>query len=358
MSTLSSDSRAGILQTGAPAFPPASTLATTSPPTIAGTPAIVSPAATTPEDVLIATLRCEQEVNGVFACIRKERQLSRAGTPYLTVELRDNTGTIIARAFRDADMLAGRFERGELVRVHGRVERFRDELQIALRAIARADGVEADPARFLPVAYRDLDELEGFLEHLAREVYDPGLKELLARLLGDETLRAEIRRAPCSLPALGSGSESRPGSGRSGAGRSGAHHAYLGGLLEHTVAVATMALELCTLHPRLDRDLLVSAAIVHDLGKTSEFTFGAEIARSQEGQLLGHVELGLRLLALYVPAALEDERRLALEHCVILHHGADTAAGARFASGEALALYRLNALDAQVKGTFEHGMPR
>ena len=303
------------------------------------------------DDVQIATLRFEQEVDGVFACVRKERQISRAGTPYLTVELRDSTGTIRARAFRDADVLAGRFERGELVRVKGRVERFRDELQIALAAIARADGSDedADPARFLPTAYRDLDELEGFLEHLAREVYEPGLKGLLARLLGDATLRAEIRRAPCSPPALGAASRPRGG---------GSHHAYLGGLLEHTVAVATLTLELCTLHPRLDRDLLLSAAIVHDLGKTREFTYGAEIERSREGQLLGHVELGLRLISSHAPATLDEERRLALEHCVMLHHGADAAAGQRFASGEALALYRLNTLDAQVKGALEHGMPR
>jgi len=309
-------------------------------------------------DAQITTLRAEQEVDGVFACVRKERQISRAGTPYLTVELRDSTGTIRARAFRDADVLAGRFERGELVRVQGKVERFRDELQIALAAIARADGIDADPARFLPTAYRDLDELEGFLEHLAREVYEPGLKGLLARLLGDRALRAEIRRAPCSLPALGV--DSRPRGAVAGAGRSGsgAHHAYLGGLLEHTVAVGTMALELCTLHPRLDRDLLLCAALVHDLGKTREFTYGAEIARSREGQLLGHVELGLRLIASHAPATLDAERRLALEHCVMLHHGADAGAGQRFASGEALALYRLNTLDAQVKGAFEQGIGR
>jgi 3'-5' exoribonuclease len=309
------------------------------------------------DDFQIATLRFEQEVDGVFACVRKERQISKAGTPYLTVELRDSTGTIRARAFRDADVLAGRFERGELVRVKGRVERFRDELQIALQAIARAeesDG-DADPARFLPTAYRDLDELEGFLEHLAREVYEPGLKGLLSRLLGDAALRREIRRAPCSPPAA-LGADSRPRG--AGAGRSGtSHHAYLGGLLEHTVAVATLALELCTLHPRLDRDLLLSAAIVHDLGKTREFTYGAEIGRSREGQLLGHIELGLRLIASHAPATLDSERRLALEHCVMLHHGADAASGQRFASGEALALYRLNALDAQVKGAFEQGMP-
>ena len=310
----------------------------------------------------VATLRDGDEVDAVFACTRKERQISRAGTAYLTLELRDSSGSIRARAFREADVLAGRFERGQLVRVNGRVQRFRDELQIELRAIERAGDEDADPARFLPTAYRDRDELEGFLEHLAREVYDPALKALLERLLGDAALREQIRLAPCSLPAstpggasgAGAGSTSAGGNARGGRAQSG-HHAYLGGLLEHTVAVATLALELCTLHPRLDRDMLLTAAIVHDLGKTREFTYGAEIARSREGTLLGHVELGLRTIAAHTPASLDGERRLALEHCVILHHGPDTAAGQRFASAEALALYRLNALDAQVKGALEHG---
>jgi 3'-5' exoribonuclease len=288
----------------------------------------------------IATLRERDEVDGVFACTRKERQLSRAGSPYLTVELTDPTGTILGRAFNEADVLAGRFERGQLVRVQGRAERYRERLQINVAAIARAEGEAADPSSFLPTAYRDLDELEGFLEHLAREVYDPPLQQLLGTMLGDEQLRGELRRAPCSIPGQ----------------RTGGHHAYLGGLLEHTVGVATLAHELGALHPRLDRDLLLSAAIVHDLGKTREFTYGAEIARSAEGRMLGHVELGMRTIARYVPSALSSERRLALEHCVLLHHGPESAGGARFASAEALALYRLNAVDAQVKGAFEQGL--
>jgi 3'-5' exoribonuclease len=295
----------------------------------------------------VATLRERQDVDGVYACTRKERRISRAGTPYLTVELADSTGSIAARAFRDADVLAGRFERGELVRVRGRVERFRSELQIALASIASAPEEPAEEGRFLPVAYRDLDELEGFLEHLARELYDPALGELLASLLGDETLRAEIRRAPCSVPATGTALGS--------SARSSAHHAYLGGLLEHTVAVATLALELCTLHPRLDRDLLLASALVHDLGKTREFAYGAEISLSEEGRLLGHIELGLRVLAPHAPPSLPDARRLALEHCVMLHHGPEAASGQRFGSPEALALYRLNALDAHIKGAFERG---
>jgi 3'-5' exoribonuclease len=287
----------------------------------------------TADAVTIAGLRAGDDVDGVFACARKDRLQARSGLPYLALELRDRTGSIQARAFRDADLLAGRFERGDLVRVRGRVERFRDELQVEVRDVARSEA--ADPASFLPVAYRDLDELDGFLEHLAREVHDPGYAGLLQRLLADGALRADWRRAPCTR---------------------GGHHAYLGGLLEHTVAVATLALETCTLHPRLNSDLLITAALVHDLGKTREFTYGAAIELSDEGRLLGHLVLGQQLLEPYL-GGVDAERRLALLHCVLCHHGPDAAPGRRFGSAEALALYRLNALDAGVKGALEHGLP-
>jgi 3'-5' exoribonuclease len=285
------------------------------------------------EEPTVAGLRPGDDVDGVFACSRKDRLTARTGTPYLALELRDRTGTIQARAFRDADVLAGRFERGDLVRVRGRVERFRDELQVEVRAIVRAEA--ADPAEFLPVAYRDVEELEGFLEHLAREVHDREYATLLEALLGDRDLRAEWRRAPCT--------------------RAG-HHAYLGGLLEHTVAVATLAVEACTLHPRLNSDLLICAALVHDLGKTREFSYGAEIALTDEGRLLGHVVLGQQIVDEH-SAGMSASRRLALAHCILCHHGADAAPGRRFGSPEALALYRLNALDASVKGALEHGLP-
>jgi 3'-5' exoribonuclease len=281
----------------------------------------------------LAALRAGDDVDGVYACTRKDRLLARSGAPYLALELRDRTGALAARAFRDADVLAGRFERGDLVHVRGRVERFREALQVDVRGIERAEA--ADPGRFLPVAYRDLDELDGFLEHLAGEVHDAEYRALLEALLADAGLRAAWRRAPCT--------------------RAG-HHAYLGGLLEHTVAVATLAQEACQLHPRLDSDLLLCAAIVHDLGKTREFTYGAEIGLSEEGRLLGHVVLGQRILDERA-GAMGEARRLALAHCVLTHHGADAAPGRRFGSAEALALYRLNALDASVKGALEHGLP-
>jgi 3'-5' exoribonuclease len=272
-------------------------------------------------------MRPGDEISAVLACTRKDRLTARTGTPYLSLELRDRTGTIAARVFRDADLHAGRFERGDLVRVAGRVERFRDELQLELRSIVRAEG--ADPAAFLPVAYRDLDELDGFLEHLAGEVRDAPFAALLQSVLGDREVRAALRRAPCT--------------------RNG-HHAYLGGLIEHTVAVTTLALETCALHPRLEQDLLLTAAILHDLGKTREFTLAAEIGLTEEGRLLGHVELGLRIIEERAQP-LDEARRLALAHCILTHHGDHKPA-----TPEAIALQRLNTLDASIKASLEHGI--
>ncbi len=308
----------------------------------------------------ISSLRAGDEVRGVYACVRKDRLKTRTGSPYLALELRDRTGSVQARVFRDADLIAGRFERGDIVSVVGRVERFRDDLVVELTDVRRqqvvadgaagavaaataAGGAELGPdaatvQAFLPVAYRDLDELDGFLEHLASEVYDPGYRVLLDSMLADSGLRAALRQAPCS--------------------RAG-HHAYLGGLLEHTVAVATLARELCDLHRRLNSDLLLSAAIVHDIGRTREFTYAAEIGLTEEGRLLGHLTLGQQVLSERFAAlgeALDQPRRLALLHCVLAHHGAGSLPGGRFGSPEALALHRLNALDAGVKGALEHGL--
>jgi 3'-5' exoribonuclease len=284
----------------------------------------MSPADLTPP--AITSLRPGDDVDAVFACTRKDRLTTKTGAPYLALELRDRTGTLAARAFRDADALAGRFERGEVVRAVGRLERFRDELVLEVADIARAS--HADPAQFLPSAYRDLDELDGFLEHLAGEVYDRGYRTLLESLLADPKLGADFRRAPCT--------------------RAG-HHSYLGGLLEHTVAVATLAHELCQLHPRLNSDLLLTACLVHDIGRSREFTYGAEFGLSEEGRLLGHVTLGMQILGPRLTAvALDEPRRLALLHCVLTHHGPASAPGGRFGSAEAQALYRLNALVAGV----------
>jgi len=286
---------------------------------------------------VVADLVPGREVEGVFACVRKDRLTARTGSPYLALELRDRTGSLPARVFRDADFLAGQFERGDLVWVAGRVERFRDELQLDVKSIRKAEAGDADPAEFLPVAYRDLDELDGFLEHLAREVHDRDYARLLDAFMSDTTFREQFRRAPCS--------------------RAG-HHAYLGGLLEHTVGVATLAHELCLVHPGLNPDLLLTAALLHDVGKVREFELGAEIALSDEGRLVGHLVVGERMIAEQIARlqGFPEPKALALSHCVLAHHGADSLPARRFGSVEAVALQRLNAVDAGVKGALEHGL--
>jgi 3'-5' exoribonuclease len=261
------------------------------------------------------------------------------------MRLRDRSGTVAARAFRDADRIGLRFDAGDAITVRGKVERFRGELVIEVDDANRIEPGSFDATEFLPTAYRSAEELEGFLEHLAREVHDPALRKVVDAVAFTGPLADDFRRAPCTRRS---------------------HHAYLGGLLEHTVAVATLVLETCALHPRLDSDLLMAAAIVHDAGRAREFTYGAEFGLSDEGRLLGHLVIGAEIVGA-AATSLAPERRLALLNCVLSHHGPDSGPGraqqARgkagaaqgFASAEALALYRLNALDASVKGALEHG---
>lgn len=283
---------------------------------------------------VIAELLPDTEIDGVYACTKKQKLTARNGSPYLTVELRDATGKIAGRAFRDASFLDAQFDRGDIVRVAGRVESFQDQPQINLRTIKRAAESEAgDPADYLPSAFRDVNELEGFFEHLASEVHDPGYRQMLAAMLENQPLRQAFRTAPCTI---------------------GGHHAYLGGLIEHSVAVATLARETQDLHRRLDSDLLITASLLHDIGKVREFSYGAEIVQTEEGRLLGHVELGAQLIRDLLRAAggIDPARELQLLSCVLSHHG-PPGGGSTFASAEALALHRINALDASVKGYLE-----
>ena len=289
-----------------------------------------------PEATRIADLRPGRRFEGRFGCLRKDRLTARNGGSYLSLELRDRTGTLPARVFREADRLGLRFEAGDAVRVRGRIERFRGEMVAELADVERLDPDSFDPAEFLPAAYRSVEELEGFLEHLTREIHDPGLRHTVERLLLAGPVAADFRRAPCT--------------------RAG-HHAYLGGLMEHTVSVGTLVGEVCQLHPRLDSDLLMAATLLHDVGKAREFTYGARFELSDEGRLLGHLAIGAQLNA-GAADDLPDERRLPLLNCVLSHHRPDAAGGSRrgFDSPEALALYRLTALDASVTGALEHGL--
>jgi 3'-5' exoribonuclease len=265
----------------------------------------------------IAQLAEERVVEGVYAVAKKQRLRTRNGASYLALELVDPSGRIDARVWNDVDLLDSRFGEGDAVKVLGRVEKFRDRLQLEVRSLEAAP--EADPATLAPALRRDADELDGFLEFLAGEIAHPGLKATVARFLADDALRASLR----SLPAAPDG-----------------HHGYAGGLLEHTVGVATICRETAQLHPRLRADLLLAAALLHDLGRTRELVPGPSFRQTDEGRLLGHVHLGLRLIEDRA-AALEADVRAELLHAVAVHHDARAARTA-----EAAVLYHANQLDA------------
>jgi 3'-5' exoribonuclease len=255
-------------------------------------------------------------VEGTYAVARKERRRTKGGAPYLALELVDSSGRIDARVWKDVELLDARFSEGDAVRLLGRVERFRDRLQVDVRSLEAADAV--DPAALVPAMRRDADELDGFIDFLAAEVTHPGLRAACDRLLSDTQIRELLRRLPASE----------------------SHHSYAGGLLEHTVGVATLARETTQLHGRLRSDLLLAAALLHDLGRTRELRPGPGFPQTDEGRLLGHVHLGLRLVEERTDE-LDTSVRAELLHAIACHHDARAARTA-----EASVLYHANQLDA------------
>jgi 3'-5' exoribonuclease len=266
-------------------------------------------------------------VDATFAVQRKQRRRTRNGDPFLTVELADRTGRVAGVMWKDVNVLGARFEPGDTVRVLGRVASYGGRLQIEVRDLEKVD--QGDPLELVPGSRRDAETLEGFVEFLAGEIHHEGLAELVSRFVDDPGLRARMRSAPASET----------------------HHAYAGGLLEHTVAVASLCRETAQLHPRLDPDLLLAAAILHDVGRTETFTGGVTIALSEEGRLLGHVLAGVRMIdAGARELGLADAVLLPLLNAVAGHHG--PLEGRRLETPEAIALYQANALDARVGEAF------
>jgi len=263
----------------------------------------------------IAQLEENRTVEGVYAVAKKQRLHTKNGAPYLALELVDPSGRISARVWNDVELLDTRFAEGDAVRVLGRVERFRDRLQLDVRTLEPAEDV--DPSAMAPAMRRDADELEGFLEFLAAEISHPGLQALVERVL-DKDARAAFRVLPATIDG---------------------HHSYAGGLLEHTVGVATLCRETAQLHPRLRHDLLLAAALVHDVGRVLELGRGPVFRQTDEGRLLGHVHLGLRLIE-ERGEMLDTAVRAEVLHAVSCHHD---VRGARTA--EAAVLYHANQLD-------------
>jgi 3'-5' exoribonuclease len=274
-------------------------------------------------DTYVADLSEGALVDAMFAVQRKQRRRTRNGDPFLSMELADRTGRVPGVVWNDVNVLGARFDQGDTVRVLGRVETYAGRLQISVRDLEKVDG--GDPLELVPGARRDADTLDGFVEFLAGEVAHRGLRALLERFLTDATFRERLRTTPASET----------------------HHDYAGGLLEHTVAVATLCREAAQLHPKLNPDLVVCAAILHDAGRIETFRPGVTIAVSEEGRLIGHVLAGVRMIdAAARSVGLSDDVLLPLLNAVAGHHG--PLEGRRLETPEAIALFHANALDARL----------
>lgn len=258
----------------------------------------------------------------------KQLKTARIGDPYLLLEIADRSGAMSAVLFRPGSV-ASVLPVGSVARITGRVARYRGRLRLSVDSLVPAESWE--PEDFLAPARRPSSELESEFTTLVRSIGDRGLRSVLRRVFGDKAFRTAFMGSPASQSH---------------------HHAYAGGLAEHTIAVATICVQSADRYDGVDRDLLVTAALLHDIGKVDEIVCGTGIGYSDAGRLMGHVVLGMqRLTAALEGSGVGARRALLLQHAIISHHGElEWGAPKQPATLEALILHHADNLDAKAAG--------
>ncbi len=278
-------------------------------------------------DVRIRDVEAGRPVEGVYAVARKQRRHDRNGDPYLVLELTDSTGSIEGRVWKNADWFDRAIREGDKVRAVGRGSSYRDQVQLDIRRLDRiGDGDDAAAGSFVPAGRRDVDDLAGELDFLASELAHPQLQALVEAVWSGEH-RDALLRSPATVND---------------------HHAHLGGLVEHTIAVATICMAAADRHTGIDRDLLLAAALLHDVGRMRELRAEGAIEADADGALVGHVLLGHELLLAAATRIGLDPASTPwwpkLVHAVSTHHGPVERCRTR----EAVILASANALDARL----------
>jgi len=274
-------------------------------------------------------------VDGIYLLSSKETRLTKAGKPFLKLKLSDRTGAIDCTVWEDAEAIGNGLRTGDLVVVRARVSEYQGKAQMEASSLVPAPVGEAEPRDFLPSTYRDIDELKGFLQFHIGSVYDRDYSALLQSIFGDAAFFETFATAPAAKLY---------------------HHAYLGGLIEHTVAVAEMCDFVAQQYSRVDRDLLLTASLLHDVGKTLELSFESNIDFTDSGRFLGHVIQGVTFVSEKAKAlpAFPPEKLQQLLHCIVSHHGElEWGSPKRPKTLEALILHHVDNLDAKVKGFLE-----
>ena len=283
----------------------------------------------------INQLRPQETVDEVFLANEKQLRPNRNGNLYLQVDLSDRSGSIGARMWNASESLYRSFDNGDYVRVEGATQLFQGALQLIATGLVRVEPSEVNEDDFSPLGGVEVDRLMLRLGEILRGLGNPQLRNLGECFLLDEQFMAKFARAPAGVKH---------------------HHAYHGGLLQHAVNVMEVALRISPCYPQIDRDLLVMGAFLHDSGKVDELTYERELAYGDEGQLIGHLVMGVRLLEDKVHEAeklsgepISEETVLRLKHMIVSHHGEYNYGSPKLPmTTEAMALYCLDLLDAKV----------
>ncbi len=280
-------------------------------------------------------LGAQESVREIYQAHGRQLRPNRNGNLYLQVELSDRTGSISCRLWNATEGIYNSFEDGQYVLIDGATQVFQGALQMIAKQITPVLADEIDPSDFIPVPSVDVDALLARAATLLRGMKCPHLRNLAECFLVDETFLRKLSMAPAGVKN---------------------HHAYHGGLLEHVVNVMELVTRVVDRLPAVDADMLLMGAFLHDLGKLEELSYERGLAYTDEGQLIGHLIIGVEML----DAKLADARRLAgepvpdeivhrLKHMIVSHHGSYEFGSPKLPmTMEAIALHHLDNLDAKV----------
>ncbi len=270
-----------------------------------------------------------QVVTGFFAVTIKHVRSRKDGAPYFALTLGDSTGQMECRMWEVAD--AQEFEAGDIVKVRGQISRYQDRLQLTLDKIRRADPVEYDLGDFVPKTLRNIDELWGELNGYVASFTNLHLQALLRSFLDDPEIYSALKSAPAAKSM---------------------HHAWIGGLLEHIVSLLGISDMAARHYSEINRDLLLTGVMLHDIGKLHELRWGSSFDYTLEGQLIGHISIGIGMVEKKL-ANLPDfpeNLRVLVEHLILSHHGKYEFGSPKLPMiPEALLLHYLDDLDAKMQ---------
>ncbi|MCD4784643.1 MAG: HD domain-containing protein [Candidatus Eremiobacteraeota bacterium] len=280
--------------------------------------------------IFIEQLKTGKKVVDFFYVEEKSTRKTRQGKTYLDLKLRDKTGSISAKVWDKAEKLSGLFSRNDYVKILALVENYQNNLQLRIEKIRKAEDDEIKQEDFLPVCDKDVDELFAQLLEYIESVENTHLKSLLDSFFKDEEFVMGYLRTPAAKSV---------------------HHTYLGGLLEHSLSMVQVCEFLVNHYGDLDRDLLITGAILHDIGKVRELEIKGGFSYTTGGELLGHTAIGMIMVHDKI-SGIEDfpeELALLIEHMILSHQGMpEWGAVKRPLFKEALILHYVDDIDAKI----------